>query len=328
MSCSGTNAYHYGTMAQNVISLTCVLANGSIIETHNRPRKSAAGYDLTHLIIGSEGTLALVTEAVLRLSPLPQNLHVGLATFESFQEGVSVAVALQKSGHVLEALELVEGAQIRALNHSGLSGQKFEETPTLFFKIASPSKELVADQISIMRELCYSQNSLSLEITKEEERVRVIWGARKSMGSALLSMKQHPTDLFLHSDCAVPISNLAALVTGSRDLITAAAASSEWFSANTAHIGDGNVHTAIICPASYHQQASEVLREIARLALRLEGTVTGEHGIGMELREALEEEVGVEGVEMMRRIKRGLDERGILNPEKVFRLEGKGKARL
>ena len=104
MSCSGTNAYRYGTMKEWVISLTCVLADGSIIKTHHRPRKSSAGYDLTHLIIGSEGTLALVTEAVLRLSPLPRNLNVGIATFPTFQDGVGVTVQLQRLGHKLEAL--------------------------------------------------------------------------------------------------------------------------------------------------------------------------------------------------------------------------------
>src|SRR4051812_35440261 len=132
MSCSGTNAYRYGTMKEWVISLTCVLADGSIIKTHHRPRKSSAGYDLTHLVIGSEGTLALVTEAVLRLSPLPRNLHVGIATFATFQDGVGVTVQLQRLGHKLEALELADGPQMHCTNHSGLAKQKFKETPTLF----------------------------------------------------------------------------------------------------------------------------------------------------------------------------------------------------
>jgi D-lactate dehydrogenase (cytochrome) len=326
MSCSGTNAYHYGTMKENVISLTCVLANGSVVKTHNRPRKSSAGYDLTHLIIGSEGTLALVTEAVLRLYPLPQNLHVGLATFPAFQEGVGVVVKLQKLGHRLEALELVDGEQMRCLNHSNLSSRRFEETPTLFFKIASPSHQLVNDQIAIMKDLCKQQGALSAEISDEEQRASVLWGARKSMGLALLSMKKVPSDLFMHSDCAVPISNLSALVDGSHDIVARATSSSpvrkEWFISNTAHMGDGNVHTAVVCPASDYAAASAVLHEIAMLALRLEGTVTGEHGVGVKLRDALEEEVGVEGIAMMRGIKQALDPRGILNPEKVFRLDG------
>ncbi|USP81625.1 D-lactate dehydrogenase [cytochrome], mitochondrial [Curvularia clavata] len=329
MSCSGTNAYRYGTMKENVISLTCVLADGRIIKTHKRPRKSSAGYDLTHLLIGSEGTLGLVTEAVLRLSPLPKNLHVGLATFSSFQQGVDVVISLQKQGHVLEALELADGPQMHCVNVSGLAKTTFNATPTLFFKIASPSMHLVQDQLRIMQTLCRKHAALSVEITQEEERAGVIWQARKCMGRALLSMKKDPSDLFMHSDCAVPLSNLPALVHGTQELISRASAAAgnqdRWFCANVGHVGDGNVHSAIVCPEADGAEAEKVLREVARLALRLDGTVTGEHGVGLELRGALEEEVGTEGVQGMRDIKRAWDQRGILNPDKVFRLEGRTK---
>lgn len=330
MSCSGTNAYRYGTMKENVISLTCVLADGRIIKTHKRPRKSSAGYDLMHLIIGSEGTLGLVTEAVLRLSPLPQNLYVGLATFPSFQQGVDIVVQLQKQGHVLEALELADGPQMHCVNVSGLAKAEFQATPTLFFKIASPSLQLVQDQIRIVQALCHKHAALSVEITQEEERADVIWHARKCMAQALLAMKKTSSDLFMHSDCAVPLSNLPSLVQGTQDLISKAAAASSsaqdtWFCANVGHVGDGNVHSAIICPAADRAAAEAVLRDVARLALRLDGTVTGEHGVGLELRDALVEEVGVQGVQSMRDIKGAWDQRGILNPDKVFRLEGEGE---
>tara|TARA_R110002003_G_scaffold991_7_gene21910 strand:+ start:135 stop:1625 length:1491 start_codon:yes stop_codon:yes gene_type:complete len=341
MSCSGTNAYRYGTMKERVISLTAVLADGRIIKTHNRPRKSAAGYDLTHLIIGSEGTLALVTEATLRLATQPQNLHVGTATFETFQQGVDVVVALQKSGHSLEALELADGPQMLCVNRSKLVAQHFPELPTLFVKIAGPSAQLVQDQIARVKQLCTEQKARNFEVTCDEERIRGLWGARKCMGTALVCMKNKPTDLFLHSDCAVPISNLARLVEGTQALIQSASTSTtttanstarKWFCANVGHVGDGNVHSSIICPAEDKPAAEAVLREIASLALRLEGTVTGEHGVGMKLREALREEVGVVGVGMMRDVKRALDGRGILNPDKVFGLEeqgdGGGRARL
>ncbi|RAR01784.1 FAD-binding domain-containing protein [Stemphylium lycopersici] len=324
MSCSGTNAYRYGTMKENVVSLTFVLASGRIIKTHNRPRKSSAGYDLTHLLIGSEGTLGLVTEAVLRLSPLPQNMHVGIAAFPSFQAGVAVVLQLQKTGHKLEALELADGPQMQATNVSGLAPrQRFEEVPTLFFKIAGPSGRVVRDQIQIMERLCREHGAASLEISRDDERMAVLWGARKCMGQALLAMKRRPDDLFLHSDCAVPISNLAALVEGTQRLIAEAAAANQgdWFCANVGHVGDGNVHSAIVCPVSDYAAAKTVLGNVARLALRLQGTVTGEHGVGIELRDALLEEVGGEGVEAMRAVKRAWDERGILNPDKVFALE-------
>jgi FAD/FMN-containing dehydrogenase len=338
MSCSGTNAYRYGTMKERVISLTAVLADGRIIKTHNRPRKSAAGYDLTHLIIGSEGTLALVTEATLRLATQPQNLHVGIATFETFQQGVDLVVALQKSGHGLEALELADGPQMLCVNRSKLAAQHFQELPTLFVKFAGPSAQLVRDQIARVKQLCTEQNARNFEVTCDEDRIRVLWGARKCMGTALVCMKNKPTDLFLHSDCAVPISNLARLVEGTQALIQSASTSTtahstgrKWFCANVGHVGDGNVHSSIICPAEDKAAAEAVLAKIASLALRLEGTVTGEHGVGLKLREALLEEVGVLGVGVMRDVKRALDGRGILNTDKVFGLEegeGSGRATL
>jgi D-lactate dehydrogenase (cytochrome) len=332
MSCSGTNAYAYGTMKEWVVALTVVLADGTVLRTRRRPRKSAAGYDLTRLLIGSEGTLGLVTEAVLRLAALPRNLHVGLATFGEFQHGVDVVVALQKLGHRLEALELADGPQMHAINASGLARRTFEEKPTLWLKFAGSSAQVVRDQIRAVEKLCEAQRALSFEVTADEKRIDILWGARKCIGHALVAMKKQPSDLFMHSDCAVPISNLAALVAGTQDLIDAANAANAanqasgtsrqpWFCANVGHVGDGNVHSAIICPVEDKQRVEEVLIEVARLALRLDGTVTGEHGVGLKQREALVEEVGEEGVEVMRRVKMALDPRGILNPDKVFRLE-------
>jgi D-lactate dehydrogenase (cytochrome) len=333
MSCSGTNAYRYGTMKEWVISLTCVLADGRILKTHNRPRKSAAGYDLTHLLIGSEGTLGLVTECVLRLAPIPQNLHVGIATFDTFQAGVDIVVALQQSGHKIEALELADGPQIHAINASGLATIQLPEKPSLWMKFAGPSRQVVTEQIATMKGLCEKQKALSCEFTDQEERIGVLWGARKCIGLALVAMKKDPSDLFIHSDCAVPISNLPALVQGTQDLIAAASTKhkANWFCANVGHVGDGNVHSSIICRKEDGEAVYNVLRDVARLALKLEGTVTGEHGVGLKLRDALEEEVGAVGTAVMRGIKESLDPRGILNPGKVIRLDvgqAESKARL
>lgn len=337
MSCSGTNAYRYGTMKEWVISLTAVLADGTIIKTHRRPRKSAAGYDLTHLVIGSEGTLALVTEATLKLAVLPQNLHVGLVTFDTFQQGVDIVVALQKAGHQLEALELADGPQVHCINYSRLARVEMVEKPTLWLKFAGSSLQLVKDQIATVKALCEAQKALSYEITAEKEHIDVLWDARKCIGRALVMMKKDPTDLFMHSDCAVPISNLAALVEGTQKLIqeanlanqssSAVSSKQPWFCANVGHVGDGNVHSSIICPADDKPMVEEVLKKVARLALSLEGTITGEHGVGLKQRGALAEEVGVEGIETMRRVKRALDPNGILNPEKVFSLEDEGVGR-
>lgn len=330
MSCSGTNAYRYGTMKEWVISLTAVLADGTVVRTHRRPRKSAAGYDLTHLVIGSEGTLALVTEATLKLAVLPQNLHVGLVTFDTFQQGVDIVVALQKAGHQLEALELADGPQVQCINYSKLARVEMAEKPTLWLKFAGSSLQLVKDQIETVKALCKEQKASTYEITADKTRIDILWDARKCIGRALVMMKKNSTDLFMHSDCAVPISNLAALVEGTQKLIQEAnaanqASSSEskqpWFCANVGHVGDGNVHSSIICPAADKPRVDKVLKKVARLALSLEGTITGEHGVGLKQRDALVDEVGIEGISVMRRVKGGLDPRGILNPDKVFKLE-------
>jgi D-lactate dehydrogenase (cytochrome) len=333
MSCSGTNAYRYGTMKEWIISLTAVLADGTVVTTHRRPRKSAAGYDLTHLVIGSEGTLALVTEATLKLAVLPQNLHVGLVTFDTFQQGVDIVVALQRAGHHLEALELADGPQVHCINYSKLARVDMAEKPTLWLKFAGPSLQLVKDQIKTVKALCEKQRALTYEITSEKERIGVLWDARKCIGRALVMMKKDPTDLFMHSDCAVPISNLAALVEGTQKLIQEANEANQksstvpkqpWFCANVGHVGDGNVHSSIICPAADKKMVDEVLRKVAGLALSLEGTVTGEHGVGLKQRGALLDEVGIEGIDVMRRIKSAMDPKGILNPDKVFALDARG----
>ncbi|KAF2659907.1 hypothetical protein K491DRAFT_590199 [Lophiostoma macrostomum CBS 122681] len=317
MSCSGTNAYRYGTMQEWVISLTVVLADGTVVKTRNRPRKSSAGYDLTHLIIGSEGTLALVTEAVLKITALPQNLHVGMASFESMQQGVDVAVRILKSGHLLEAIELADKASMEAINHSGLAQEKFAESPTLFFKIAG-SLPTVDEQARFIKEVCSGNGpSQSFEVSNNKERVDVIWGARKALGNALVTMKKTDSDLFLHTDAAVPISKMAELVDRSEQIVSG----SGWFLANVGHVGDGNVHTAIVCPEEDKEAAEKLLEKVQRLALELDGTITGEHGVGLKLRDLLTEEVGQAGVDMMRKVKLALDPKGILNPDKVVRLE-------
>lgn len=330
MSCSGTNAYAYGTMKEWVVSVTVVWADGRVVKTRRRPRKSAAGYDLTRLIVGSEGTLGVVTEVVLRLAVVPRNLHVGIVTFATFQHGVDIVVKLQRAGYQLEALELADGPQVHAINHSKLAVVELVEKPTLWIKFAGSSPQLVAEQIEAVKALCLEHKALTYEITAEKARIDVLWGARKCIGHALVAMKKHPTDLFMHSDCAVPISNLAALVAGTQKLIQEANVANQapspgktqpWFCANVGHVGDGNVHSSIICPAADKPRVDGVLREVARLALSLEGTITGEHGVGLKQRDALVDEVGAEGIDVMRRIKSALDPRGILNPDKVFRME-------
>lgn len=233
MGCSGTNAYRYGTVKNWVVGLTVVLADGSVVVTRKRPRKSSAGYDLTSLVIGSEGTLGLVTEAVLRLAPVPQNLWVGLMTFASMQEGVDAAAAILRSGHVLEAIELMDAPSVKAINHSGYASQHLDEVPSLFLKFAG-SQRSVQDQIDFARKLGWKDK---FEVSNEKEHMEAIWGARKCLGNALVTMKKDPSDLFLHTDSAVPISQMARLVEESERIVRAEGA--DWFCASVGHVGDG-----------------------------------------------------------------------------------------
>lgn len=238
MGCSGTNAYRYGTITSHILSLTLVLADGTIIKTRNRPRKSSAGYDLTNLVVGSEGTLALVTEAILKITPLPSNLHVGIATFETMQKGVDVAVGVLRGGVLVEALELADAHCMRAINHSKLASGYFEEQPTLFVKFAG-SVQNVREQIEFVTQLCSEHGALGMEFTSEKERMDIIWGARKCLGNALVSMKKEDDDLFLSTDAAVPVSKLAQLVSESEGIVREGAGGRDWFCASVGHVGDG-----------------------------------------------------------------------------------------
>jgi D-lactate dehydrogenase (cytochrome) len=222
-------------MKEWVISLTVVLADGTIVKTRNRPRKSSAGYDLTHLVIGSEGTLALVTEAVLKITALPKNLHVGMASLGSMQQGVDITMQILKSGHLLEAIELVDEASMEALNSSGLAKEEFVESPTLFFKLAG-SPSTVAEQTRFVEEVCRSNGPLhAFEISDDKEKVEAIWGARKNLGVAFVMKKKADSDIFFNTDAAVPISKMAELVDRSAQIVSG----SGWFCANVGHVGDG-----------------------------------------------------------------------------------------
>ena len=221
-------------MKEWVISLTVVLADGTIVRTKQRPRKPSAGYDLTHLIIGSEGTLGLVTEAVIKLATQPVNQHVVVATFPNTQAAVKMSLSLVNFGLLLDAMELLDDMSIKAINVSKLSSIEWAELPTVFIK-ASGSQNTVQDLLSTIKETAEKSGCKSFEATGNKERIDVLWGARKIDGKAALSMKKDPSDIFLPSDAAVPISRVADLVEESRRLTSG----TEMIGSITAHLGDG-----------------------------------------------------------------------------------------
>ena len=334
MNCSGTNAYRHGTMRNWVVSLTLVLADGSILKTRNRPRKSSAGYDLASLIVGSEGTLGLVTEAVLKITSLPKNQHVVVATFPDTHAAVKAALVLIKSGMTVDALELVDRYSLMAINEMGKSSRKWEEVPSLFLKFSGLSVRVVQEQIQIAEEASILNECRRFEVMKNKEKMDIAWSARKQVAPALVAMKKNDTDLFITSDVAVPISKMAETIDWAQEIITEAGL----VGTTMGHVGDGefeaysfarglvasplkhacgglsiryrllklvyagNFHAAIICPKDQEDLANSIIARLQRRAIELEGTVTGEHGVGLKLRDMLVEEVGDNTVDMMRKV--------------------------
>ncbi|KAI9699490.1 MAG: D-lactate ferricytochrome c oxidoreductase [Candelina mexicana] len=316
MSCSGTNAYRHGTMKNWVISITLVLADGTIVKTRNRPRKSAAGYDLTSLLVGSEGTLGLVTEAVLKVTSVPKNQHVAVTAFPSTHAAVEAAVLLINGGLPIDALELLDQYSMIAINRSGLSSRSWKERPVLFLKF-SGSRQAVQEQLRMAQQAASEKGCESFEVLSEEREIDVAWSARKQVGPSLIAMKQDPSDLFLTTDAAVPISSLAEMIDWTHQIIKEAGL----IGSTLGHVGDGNYHAAIVCPKTQEDSAQRIIARIQRRAIELEGTITGEHGIGLKLRDLLVEEIGDNAVDMMRKIKLALDPQCILNCDKVMRME-------
>lgn len=234
MSCAGTNTYRYGTVKEWIIALTVVLADGTVVKTKQRPRKSSAGYDLTHIIIGSEGTLGLVTEAVIKLTSIPINQHVAVATFPDVQAAVKTSLSLVNSGLLLDAVELLDHMSIKAINVSKLSSKEWEELPTMFLKI-SGYQNTINDLIAIIEKTSNRYGCKNFEATGDKDRVKVLWDARKNDGKAALSMKKDPSDIFIPSDAAVPLSRIADLIEESHRL----AEGNGMTTSITAHLGDG-----------------------------------------------------------------------------------------
>jgi D-lactate dehydrogenase (cytochrome) len=315
--CSGTNAYRYGTMKDWVISLTVVLADGTIIKTRGRPRKSSAGYDLTRMFVGASGTLGIVTEAVVKITSKPKNLCVAVAAFPSIQSAVNAAVMLVQQEVPVAALEMLDETFMRSINQQGSTDRTWKETPTIFFKFSGSTVTAVQEQIALVQKFSKQAGSLSFDIGKTEEEVDSLWDARKTCLWSFLATKEHPDDQFVSSDVAVPISRLADIMEETKSKIKRSGLQGSVL----AHAGDGNFHAAILYSAENKEKAERIIAEIQEVGIRFEGTVSGEHGIGLTFRDALEAELGPDTVATMRQIKLALDPLCLLNPDKVFKLQ-------
>jgi D-lactate dehydrogenase (cytochrome) len=311
---SGTNAVRYGTMRENVLGLTVVTASGEIIHTGTRARKSSAGYDLTRLMVGSEGTLGVMTEITLRLYPLPEAISAATCTFPSIDAAVRTTIQLIQMGIPIARCELLDAHAVRAVNrHDKLT---LTEAPMLLMEFHG-SDASVKEQAASVQEIASEFGGSGFEwATTPEERTK-LWTARHHAYFAGLQLK--PGCRTVTTDTCVPISHLAECVTQASE--EAEAAGLQHYIVG--HVGDGNFHIAyLVDPAipSERETAERLNDAVVARAIAFDGTCTGEHGIGLHKQGFLIDETGAGTVEMMRTVKRALDPKNIMNPGKIFSL--------
>ncbi|KAL1898549.1 D-lactate ferricytochrome c oxidoreductase [Sporothrix stenoceras] len=314
--CSGTNAYRYGTMRDWVLSLTVVLADGTVIKTRQRPRKSSAGYNLTQLIVGSEGTLGLVTEATLKLAVRPTDTSVAVAAFPNIRAAAACAARVVGEGVPVAAIEVLDDAQMKCINEAGSTSRHWAEVPTLMFKFAGSSARAVREQIDAVQAAAKATNSVSFDFAKNADEQAELWSARKEALWSAIATKQ-PGERVWTGDVAVPISRLPdAIEEAQADLRRVGLRGTI-----VGHVGDGNFHTIVVYAPEQRHTAEEFVHRMVKRAIELEGTVTGEHGVGLVKRDYLPHELGEDTVAVMRKMKAALDPLCLLNCDKVVRMQ-------
>jgi D-lactate dehydrogenase (cytochrome) len=311
---SGTNAVRYGTMRENVLALTVVTASGEVIRTGTRARKSSAGYDLTRLMVGSEGTLGVITEVTLKLHPLPESVAAAICSFDDAAAAVDTVIAIIQMGVPIARCELMDANAVIAVNAHDKLG--LAEKPMLLMEFHG-SAASVAEQAATVQELAGEHGGTAFQwATTPEDRTR-LWTARHH--AFLSGLQMRPGCRAVTTDCCVPISGLADAVT--RALAEAEAAGLPHFIVG--HVGDGNFHVAYLIDPALPQEretAERLNRQLVQRAIAAGGTCTGEHGIGLHKQGFLVDEAGAGAVAMMRQIKLALDPRNIMNPGKIFSL--------
>ena len=311
---SGTNAVRYGTMRENVLALEVVTASGEVIRTGTRAKKSSAGYDLTRLMVGSEGTLGVITEVTVKLYPLPEAISAAVCSFPSIEAAVRTTIEVIQMGVPIARVELIDGGTIRMVNaHSKTT---LAETPMLLMEFhGSPNS--VKEQAELVQEIASNHGSAAFAwASTPEERTR-LWAARHSAYFA--AIQSRPGCRAISTDTCVPISRLADCLLDS--IAEVDATSIPYFLVG--HVGDGNFHFGYLIDPNIPEErriAEELNHKLVSRALALEGTCTGEHGVGLHKMDFLVTEAGNGAVNMMRTIKRALDPQNIMNPGKIFRL--------
>ncbi|WP_377838846.1 FAD-binding oxidoreductase [Bosea sp. UC22_33] len=311
---SGTNAVRYGTMKDNVLALTAVMADGSIVKTSTRARKTSAGYDLTRLLVGSEGTLGIITEVTLKLHGIPEAVSAGVCPFPSVKAACDATIITIQSGLPVARIELLDDVMIRGVNLHAKLG--LPETTMLFVEFHG-TEAGVKEQSERFGEIAAEFGGGPFEwATKAEDRSK-LWQARHDAYWAAKALR--PGFDSVATDVCVPISRLAECVEETKRDIEA----SGLIAPIAGHVGDGNFHTqplVNLADTAEVERAQAFIDRLVKRALAMGGTCTGEHGVGQKKMKYLEQEHGAEALAVMRTLKRALDPRNILNPGKIVAL--------
>jgi D-lactate dehydrogenase (cytochrome) len=309
---SGTNAVRYGTMRENALGLTVALADGRVIHTGGRVRKSSTGYDLTRLFIGSEGTLGVITEIQLRLHGIPEATSSATCQFDDLRGAVETVIAVLQCGIPVARMELLDDVQTAAcIAYSKLEGLQI--LPSLFFEFhGTPAS--VAEQAAHAEAIAVEFGAHGFRWATDPADRHKLWQARHDAAWAAFALK--PGYKYFVTDSIVPISRMVEAILGTQADIQASGLTAPI----VGHVGDGNYHTVILFPPEPGglERAWELDKKITARALELGGSCSGEHGVGIGKREFLEREHGAEALTVMRSIKNALDPRGIMNPGKMF----------
>lgn len=311
---SGTNAVRYGTMRDNVVSLTVVTAEGKVIRTSSRAKKSSAGYDLTAIFVGSEGTLGIITEVTVKLHVQPEGISAAICSFPTVQDAVQCVIATIQMGIPVARVEIMDTAAVKAVNQ--YSHLDLKESPVLLFEFHG-TPDGVTEQSSMVQEIAKETGGQDFNWATQTEDRNKLWTARHNAFFASMQLK--PGCRGVSTDVCVPISRLAESI----DVTIGELAKSSIAYTIVGHVGDGNYHVILLIDPENAEEVAEMERinhGIVQRAIAMDGTCTGEHGVGVHKIPFLVEEHGEDALDMMRALKRAFDPKNILNPGKIVSL--------
>lgn len=306
---AGAKTIKYGACKDNVLHMQVALADGRLIPVGSRSLKQSSGYDLLHLFVGSEGTLGVITQATLKLAPIPKFISAVVVTFEQVEAAVKAVVALRVSGLDLGALEFIDAPTVKMLNRA--QEVNLDERHTLFMEFHAPYQEDLERGLDTVRQICEPAGMVDFKATTNRRQREQLWYARYQ--AYTIAVNNHPDEKLLVLDAAVPISQYPSIV----EHVQQGLQRRQMVGYLLGHAGDGNMHVLVPYTASTYQQAQDFNQEMVLRALELGGTVTGEHGVGIGKIRYMQREHGP-ALDVMRSIKQTLDPNNILNPGKIF----------